>query len=485
VGFLLAIMAYCTQEQVRQFSFLVEAHWGTSTLQDFEALLVNDAWSRNISFMPQIVLLFLFAMPLGLSASYKNYVGGLTSLTIKSQDRTFGLTAGPGKQHIGNGLSLLVDAYFPFWVDPAFPGTYGFNMFVASNTTAALLDGPLPDHVLQLQSTLTTESSLLLTVGVNATVAELFPLTPEERSDSTWWNDTYTRYEKASSVDGYYPLQYSDDLLFGGYTGMLAEQGAGNFSQIFTALWNTTLNESFESTAQRYTLTRRQCMGVWNITSSSVSLKEATITEDAVTASTSTDQGLIQDNYLGIQGFFGPFLSEYDWHNWVDFAQQPRLHRNASMGPGVVAAMVWARLVSFSGPERGQPRDIWAAVDHYERTSAGILMQKEVTTLRRGAGLILVLSVQPFLTILTILGKWLLYSVPIGQGFGVISILGGINPSDLGVLKGSVLSGKLSKPVKLLFLVNDHSAEYRQNSIEVRLNQENGNGTIRRRVKYG
>jgi hypothetical protein len=156
----------------------------------------------------------------------------------------------------------LVDAYLPFWVDPAFPETYGFKMFVASHTTAALLDDPLLDHVLQIQSTLTTENSLLLTATINGTVAEAFPLTPEERSNSDWWNDTNTPYEKASMDSGFYPLQYSNDLIFGGYTGMLAEQGTGNFSQIFTALWNTTLNESFQSTAQRYTLTRRQCVSV-------------------------------------------------------------------------------------------------------------------------------------------------------------------------------------------------------------------------------
>jgi hypothetical protein len=86
VGFLLAIMALCTEAQVRQFSFLIEAHWGKSTLQNFEALLVNEPWSRNISLMPQTILMLLFALPLGLSASYKNYIGGFTSLTTDSQD---------------------------------------------------------------------------------------------------------------------------------------------------------------------------------------------------------------------------------------------------------------------------------------------------------------------------------------------------------------------------------------------------------------
>jgi hypothetical protein len=485
VGFLLAIMALCSEGQMRQLSFLAEAQWGRSTLQNFEALLVSDAWARHISPMPRILLLCLFALPLGLSASYKNFVGGFTGLTIKSQDWTFGLTAAPGKQHIGGGLSLLVDAYLPFWVDPTFPGTYGFNMFVSSPTIVAMLDGPLPDHVSQLQSTLAIDNSVLLTATVDATVAEVLPLTPEERSNSSWWNDTYAQYGHGSDAGGLEALQYTADLLFGGYTGMLAEQGSGNYSQIFTGLWNTTLNESFESTAQRYTLTRRPCVGVWNITSSSVTLKNAAITEDAATALTSTNQSLVQNNYLGIQAFFGPFLEEYDWHNWVNFAQEPRLPRNASMGPGLVAAIVWARQVTFSGPERHNPGDIWNSLNQYERNSADVLTQMEARTLRRSGALIFVLAIQPFLTILTILGKWLLYSVPIGQDFGLISILGGICQSDLEMLKGSAFSGKLSSPVKIRFLVNDHFTGHKQSHIELRLNQEGANGKVRKWVKYG
>jgi hypothetical protein len=88
VGLLLTIMALCTEVQIRQFSLLAEAHWGQSTLQNFEALLVDDPWARNLSPMPHIVLLCLFALPLGLSASYKNFAGGSTSLTTASQDWT-------------------------------------------------------------------------------------------------------------------------------------------------------------------------------------------------------------------------------------------------------------------------------------------------------------------------------------------------------------------------------------------------------------
>jgi hypothetical protein len=86
---------------------------------------------------------------------------------------------------------------------------------------------------------------------------------------------------------------------------------------------------------------------------------------------------------------------------------------------------------------------------------------------------------------LTVLGKWLLYSVPICQGFDLISILGGVYPGDLDVLRGSALSGELRRPVKLRFLVNDRPTRYKHNHVKLGLNQEGANGKIEKWVKYG
>lgn len=491
IGFLLAIMGYCTQVQVRHLSFLIEAHFGESTLQDYQALLLNDAWDRNIGILPQFILLSLFALPLGLSASYKNYVGGFTSLDVSSSDAGFGLTAEPGKQRIGNGLSLLVDAYLPYWIDPAFPRTYGFNMYVHSNTTTALLDGPLPAHIRQLQSTLASGNSLLLTARVNATVAQLSPLSMEERHNSTLWNQTYFLYDTTSEA-----LQYSADLFSGANSGILSEQFyttdgvvyyTGNNSQMFMALWNTTLNETFESTAQRILLSRRQCTGVWNITSSAISLQSGLDLQDAAAALTDTDQSLIQNNRLGLEGFFGPFIAEYDWHNrgsvWDDpLPGTSSFHRNVSTVSALAATMAWARLVSLDGPER--TNESWNTTS-YAKMFDEIRTRKIVETLKHSAVLLVILSVHPLLTILAMVGRRWLYSVPIGEGFGIISLLGGIRPDDLHLLKGSTLSGKLAASVKLHFQVDDSYMPGKTGTIQVRLGEADKSGKVRKRVKYG
>lgn len=83
----------------------------------FDAPLRADYVSQEDGIRPCVILLFLF-LPLGLGASYKRFIGGLTTVKVPSLGGWYGLTAAPGYQRIGNGLSLLVDAYLPFWIDP-------------------------------------------------------------------------------------------------------------------------------------------------------------------------------------------------------------------------------------------------------------------------------------------------------------------------------------------------------------------------------
>lgn len=70
-------------------------------------------------------------------------------------------------------------------------------------------------------------------------------------------------------------------------------------------------------------------------------------------------------------------------------------------------------------------------------------------TLRKSAWLYLVLTLQPFLTISMLLTSTPLYSTPIGQNFGLISIHPGIDRSCLDAVAGAGLSGKLDKEIKL------------------------------------
>lgn len=164
-------------------SLVHEARAGQSTLQNFDAILRIGYFSQAASLCPRIILLFLFALPLGLSVSYKNFIGGFTIVGILSIDATFGLTAAPGYQLIKNKLSLLVEVYLSFWIKASSDHTYGFNLYVADNTTAAILDAPLPTDLLKLQASLNDLESMNIIAKVNATVTERNDPSPSERYD--------------------------------------------------------------------------------------------------------------------------------------------------------------------------------------------------------------------------------------------------------------------------------------------------------------
>ena len=184
LGFLLSIMSYCTQRSVLLLARLSEERHGMSKLQNFDALLRNSIIGSRIDIWIRVLLISLFALPLGLSAAYKNYVGGSSSSDF------FGYIYRPEYQRLGAvGIALMVDAYLPFWLDPVIDRTYGFNLFAESNRTAAMLDAPWPLYLTKLQSSLRAGDSLLLSSTVNATTADQIDILPEQRANITWWGD--------------------------------------------------------------------------------------------------------------------------------------------------------------------------------------------------------------------------------------------------------------------------------------------------------
>jgi hypothetical protein len=70
-------------------------------------------------------------------------------------------------------------------------------------------------------------------------------------------------------------------------------------------------------------------------------------------------------------------------------------------------------------------------------------------TLRAHPGVLVIVAVQPFLTLLAALVSICLYKIPIGKGFGLVSILSGVDRSSLDLLQDAGFSGKLSDKVAL------------------------------------
>ncbi|MCJ1405538.1 hypothetical protein MMC11_008766 [Xylographa trunciseda] len=472
IGFLITIMGICSRRELELLALAYEIYGGRSTLQDLDALLRNDFMASNVSKRSRATIFFYPLLALILSASYKSFSNGSSTETLESISGQFGLTASPGNQRIGSGISLLVEVYLPFWTDPDVNRTYGFNMFVASNTTTAILDAPLPNYLNDLIPGLAVGDSLLISATVNATVSEMIEFPESDRNDPNFWNMTWAAYGQdidtgSGPADPFLdPPLFSDNLLENAFSGMLAGSGDWgiysnpNNTLVFLSIWNTTLNETFQSTAQAFKLSRRQCRGTWNITSSGVYLAEATLLETYDEAVQSQNQSLIVDNELGITPTFHATLFEYDYRfrgTWnepmpTSSIAEPQYQYKTSTTSALVASMIWARQVSLWEPSRNNASST-ASNNQYTIEPVNITTQREVITLRRDAGLVVVLASWPFLTIIALTLKTCLYSVPLGEGFGIISMLAGMKDCNLDVFSGASLSGQLSREITVRFHV--------------------------------
>ncbi|KAF2136904.1 uncharacterized protein K452DRAFT_236756 [Aplosporella prunicola CBS 121167] len=448
VGFLLSIMAICTNRQIALASLYYEAMHEKPTLQSFDALLRRNYMGSNIKLKVRIILLFLAALPIELSIGYKKFVNGSTISRIGGSNGKFGLIAAPGDQKTGLGFTLISDVYGPFWKSPGFPKTYGYNLLTASNTTSAILDGPFPDYVQHIQSTIATEEWVAITTDVNATVTQSHSLSEEERSDKTFWQNTYTAY-----LQYRFPKAWNTkDMLDGQNIGLMLSENMFNMSQAFIGIWNTTQNETFESTTERVFTSRRRCRGTWNITSTSITLSSAAILESEETALQRTNQSLIQNNLLEISNLFYLLIGEYNWRS------NPRISNlRVNMAPALVNAMIWARVVSMDGPLdniSADPEAVqqeWLDSTSYTKASDEISTEKKRRTLRRHPVLGVVLVVNPFLTVVAIILKVAWYKAPVSDGFNTVAILASLHGKDASILSGAGLSGELQKPIGIGF----------------------------------
>ena len=231
------------------------------------------------------------------------------------------------------------------------------------------------------------------------------------------------------------------------------------------------MNQTFQSEAVRIQLSRRLYQGTWNVTSTNISLISAT----ALQHSSPVLQNVIQNNRFSLQQYYSPVVAEFNWawrnnlSNWVPPSSRML---NETLGyfprvnliPALAAAITWSRMVNLDGAERylnftqgnlspsDLPYDRYGYIPAYWKDSSEISTVKSVVTLQRSWVLAAIIVFHPILTVLSLLGKTLLYSTPIGEGFGTISLMAGIERGTLDVLRGAALTGELSRDIKVRFI---------------------------------
>ncbi|KIX10567.1 uncharacterized protein Z518_01651 [Rhinocladiella mackenziei CBS 650.93] len=461
IGFLLAVMAVCLEGQILRTAIMHTASRNGSTIQDLDALLRKDPFASKIHPMYRILLLSLLGLPLLLSIGYKTFVGGESTIVVHMGDGFFGFSSTPGKQRIGDGLSILSDVYVPFWIDPALNRTYGFNMYIAAdNKTAMIVDSPYPSYLTAIQSSLSNGETVSLSATVNATVSEMVNLTEAERNSDDFWatvqNDFgHDRTTNGGNVEG------ANNALWAGMGGGFST----NFSIMYFSAWNTTRNETFESEAIRTEQTRRVARATWVISSSDIMLTEAELIEN----STLANQTLLQSNAIGLQEMFSIFLGEYDWHNRAAAFDFPypsprngelRYFQPVNTIPPLAATMAWARITSLDTIDR--PQGIQSGSlrvqTGYSKAERNIVTIKTVPILRRLPLLALLLLINPLLSLACVVVKAsFLYRSPIGDNFNTISLFAAARKSDLRTVKGASLTGELTRKVPVAFSIESNS----------------------------
>ena len=506
LGLLLSIMNLCLGSLAPTVFLLLEAKFGPSTIQNYDGILRNRPLSSKLSLAWRVALGLMLALPLGLSAAYKNFFGGesimmVDAMSYVGNESYYGMFVPPGLQSLGErtGISLFFNATLPFAVasssindsDPPLPTrsqAYGFNVLLLNSESTAMLDIPQPSYISAVQSLLAGGESWNITAQVIATVATF--------NDSRAENETeYESYFESFCLAGQESSgAYTHQSLMNSWSVVLLDHASpGDQSLQYIGLPPdpgidyTVQCSNFSDYAQLYDINRQLCNGTWSITRGGIELVEGSCTGVALPS----DKQLVVTNntlFLGVwymsslAEFLGPFATTRNQSIWED----PYMAT-------AMAAMLWSRITALDGA--GNDDDphvasgIFAGVTYED---AGLIYPVNDTvayirpTLRKSSLLYAVLMLQPLL-IFVILGlKLTLRSMPLDKGFGLISILSGVERGSLDTLAGAALSGELQKAVKLVMRpVQDRekgTVEYR-----VATAPQNGplrNGELMSRVVY-
>ena len=483
LGFLLSAMSLCLNSVTSVLFLHLEAKFGSSKLQNYDGLLRNQIMTPKFSMVWRSVLLLMLGIPIALSVAYKSFYGGQTSMNITASkyvnaDSSYGMFAPPGLQFLGakTGVSLFFNAVLPFMVrsqpddiqhpplpEPGIPPgqqAYGFNVLLQSNESTAVLDMPMSSYVSAVQQRLRERESWTMTARVLGTVAKL---NNSMISDPQTFNDTLMAECHPATVDSgtwnYAAINSGTNVV------LMNNFSLGHTYQYIALLPATGTTDhdgpdcvTFSQYAHRFDLTRQSCTGTWNVNRSSIYLVDGNC--DSAIVLPPEQQLVITNKAMYVDFFYmGPlveFLAAFDTARRDSQWKVPYMAT-------ALAAMLWSRITVMNGEPNSVPvtytrPPAWNISTDAEplNTKLGLSYPTHESvkyfrpTLKKNVWLYVVLTLQPVLTIFAFLITAALHSMPLDTDFGLVSILSGIKRSNLDVLGGAALSGKLKDTVRLV-----------------------------------
>ncbi|OQV09701.1 hypothetical protein CLAIMM_13793 [Cladophialophora immunda] len=490
VGFLLGIMTQCMLRTVPHAFLLIEARYGQSTLQNFDGLLRWTPLADNMGVIWTVLLGVLLLLPLGLSIGYKRYTGGIGSTGSVTTVVEFGTSSPPGTQSTGV-LNQMVNATLPFMAAtttnetlPEF-GTgsgqvYGYNLALFSVTEAAALDIPLSETVLSIQAELGSGELAIVSADVRGTMARHHPLS----NTSIDWEDAWTYGDWSASN------LWGDEY----YLGFLAVSGpkdddprSWNSSWVFLGAFNESVANNvsenaiaFQQAARLFTLSRVGCHATWNITTGSILLAAARCGDElwkGYQFYTSCQLAIAERVPSLLPEYLAPFTTFRKGSPWelstyvmsVASSYQSRMASSLGSVPVQVNGSIYQDWALATNSTAASPLNLTSGL--YQETYNSTLTKSIQRPVLRSDWLLYgLLAIQPFLTVLGIVTIYLLRRVPLAHGFGLISVLAGVDKDGLDILAGATLSGQTKKAVSM--------------QVDVVEDVNPSNGTLTRRLRY-
>ena len=465
---MLSIMSQCTQILAPKLWIMMEAWLGRPKLQNFDAIFRNSIMVANAHLVWRALLPAFILLSIGLSLSYKVFVGGYSAHVFGDHRSSYGMTGAPGLTRttvLNFGPAYMTNATLPFIMAsadyetlPFFPQTYGFNNLVISNTSSAFLDSPLPNEVLPLQQSLAqdTTSTFTLTADVQVKVTTYNHSIETLRDEDAFW-DFYLNQSGVNSAPESFALGVSwidlgSNKTLGFLTGKNASWIILSFFQEQDRLNSTDKRvPAFRANAFLFNTRREICKATWHITYNFMRLLDG---GSCTVSSPLPNQDLLVTPDLSFGVYYMPSLAKYlappsmpidsdpteqnvyEWSNqWL-----------TSTFTTTIAAMYWSRLTALFGPDNSATSPEYN--DEVNYIIPGTLLSSR-QTMDPSWGLYVVLGVQPVLLTLIFIASFALSYVSTvdGGNFGIIAILAGVRTETLKLFSGASFSGTLTRPI--------------------------------------
>ncbi|KAI0890582.1 uncharacterized protein GGS22DRAFT_15564 [Annulohypoxylon maeteangense] len=490
IGLLLSVENLCLQRVLRMTFLIIEARWGRSNLQNYDAILRNTVLGDRMGNGWRAGILFFICLPTGLSVAYKLFIGGESTARIfpDIDGRQYGFMP-PSEVNIALAVNFLnppylfinstSDFFHKSISDDEFPHTsiaegkatpYGYNLLLLSNESAAALDLPEPSYVNAIQSRLGDTDSWTVSASVYGLVSRRNNSIESLRMDDGFWEDLLKSTNK--SFNGLSSFGMFVDHTSFGMIPFLPHQheeascflGAYYPSATYwDAYYNTATDPdilAFRNHAYQFTTRRQLCHAKWIITKSSMTLLEGDCPQDEEPVNSSMFSAkyaeifapFVLDSLPVLVHSLGSFNRSYE--NRVESLWKIPSYALA------VADSYWARGTFLL--YNGNPDSI--RISSLSRDFVYAPMNESisstVSTIRPDPLLYLVLAVQPLIIILLLIFNTKFYLTPFSDGFNLVSILAGVNPHSLQLLSGAGFSGELKQQVTMSIFENESYIRY-------------------------